>query len=119
MKLHEKIKFLRKQKGISQAELARIIGIHTAHVSRLETGKYAPSVDVLKKLSEALETTTDNLLSEDDLNTTNVRIEDKTLFERVKLIETLDSEEKQAIIKIIDSMLTKKKVTDLLTKQVS
>jgi len=39
------------------------------------------------------------------------------LMERVKLIDSLDEEDKTALIRVIDSMLTKKKILNLVTKE--
>jgi hypothetical protein len=38
-------------------------------------------------------------------------------MERVKLIDSLDEEDKTALIRVIDSMLTKKKILNLVTKE--
>lgn len=117
MKLYEKIKKLRKDKGMSQAEISTLTGVHKAHFSRIERGKYQPSIELLKRIASALDVTTDYLLDEDIDDMTPVKIEDKTLVEKIKLIETLDDEEKNAVMKIIDALLTKKKVVDLVVKE--
>lgn len=39
------------------------------------------------------------------------------MMERVKLIDSLDEEDKTALIRVIDSMLTKKKILNLVTKE--
>jgi transcriptional regulator with XRE-family HTH domain len=116
MTLPEKIKHLRKERGWSQTELADHIGIHTGHVSRLETGRYQPSVELLRKLAQVLEVTTDYLLSETDA-LTPVTVEDKDLTERVRLIEALDEEERNAVLRIIDGLLTKKKLFDVMKNE--
>ena len=51
------------------------------------------------------------------LNYKEVRIEDKSLLQRVKLIDALDKEDKTALIRVIDSMLTKKKILHLITQE--
>jgi len=38
-------------------------------------------------------------------------------MERVKLIDSLDEEDKLALIRVIDSMLTKNKILHLITSQ--
>lgn len=115
MELHEKIKKLRTENKLSQGELAKSIGVHNAHLSKLEKGQYTPSLEVIKKLAEVFGVTIDYLVSNRE-NPEEVEIEDKSLYERVKLIESLDNEEKKALMKIIDSMLTKKQISDLLQK---
>ncbi|WAI24402.1 MAG: helix-turn-helix transcriptional regulator [Bacillus paranthracis] len=45
---------LRKQKAITQEELAVKVGITRAYLSNLENGKHKPSLDVALKISEVL-----------------------------------------------------------------
>ena len=47
-----KIKEYRKSNNMTQEQLAELIGIGTANISYIETGKFAPSLDTLKKISE-------------------------------------------------------------------
>jgi len=115
--LPEKIKKLRKQRGWSQAELGRQVGIHSGHISRLETGRYQPSVDLLKKLAQTLDVSTDYLLNEGEGDLSPVRVEDKPMAERLRLISALDEEERAALMTLIDALLTKKKVVDLVVKE--
>jgi hypothetical protein len=44
---------------------------------------------------------------------------DKSVSERVKLIAQLEDEDKNAIYRIIDGMLTKSKFTDFFNKNVA
>lgn len=114
MKLADKIKKIRKEKKISQAELAEIAGINPNHLSRLETDKFSPTIPVLKKMANALEVSIDYLLDEETEDIPDVKIENKSLLDKVRLIDTLDEEDQQAITRIIDSMLTKQKMRTLL-----
>lgn len=41
--------------GLSQAELARRVGVSSAHICRIESGKRAPSVPMARKLAAALD----------------------------------------------------------------
>lgn len=52
--LGKKIQSIRKAKGLTQERLAELIDIETLSLSYLETGKYAPSVETLQKLSKVL-----------------------------------------------------------------
>jgi len=54
----------------------------------------------------------DQLLNEEE--GTTVDIQDKELNEQLAMIHQLDEDEKNALIKIINSMLTKKRMKDLL-----
>ena len=47
-------KELRKEKGISQAEMAKLIGVNQDKISNYESGKISPRVDVYMKYLDAL-----------------------------------------------------------------
>jgi len=44
----------RLEKGFTQQELARKVGTKQSAISRLESGRYNPTVDVLRKVARAL-----------------------------------------------------------------
>ena len=117
MGLTDNIKRLRKKHGWSQTQLAEQIGSHLSHINRIETGKYNPSLDVVLKLATVLDVSIDYLVSDTDEDFREIRIADKGLMERVKLIDTLEGDDKTALIRVIDSMLTKKKILNLITKE--
>jgi transcriptional regulator with XRE-family HTH domain len=117
MSLADNLKRLRKKRGWSQTQLAEQIGSHLSHINRIETGKYNPSLDVVQKLASTFDVTIDYLVSDTDEDFKEVRIEDKNLMERVKLIDSLEEDDKSALIRVIDSMLTKKKILNLITKE--
>lgn len=46
-----------------------------------------------------------------------VTLEDKPEFERIKLINQFDEDDRSTVFKIIDTMLTKKKIKDFFNKK--
>jgi len=50
----KRIKQIRKSKNLTQEKLAELINIEIPSMSYIETGKFAPSVETLQKLSEVL-----------------------------------------------------------------
>lgn len=52
-----KIRTLRKLKGLTQERLAELADIDEKHLSRIENGKYFPTYSTLSKLLKALGTT--------------------------------------------------------------
>lgn len=44
----------RRQKGITQKELAEITGIDQANISRIENGNYNPTLQILKRIATGL-----------------------------------------------------------------
>ena len=62
MKLEEKISALRKQKGLSQEQLAEKIGVSRQSISKWELGKSAPDLNNIIALSNFFGVSTDYLL---------------------------------------------------------
>ncbi|MBV8383373.1 MAG: helix-turn-helix transcriptional regulator [Planctomycetaceae bacterium] len=54
----------RLKRGLSQERLADLAGLHRTYVSLLERGRRMPSLYVIAKLAEALETTIVDLVHE-------------------------------------------------------
>lgn len=63
MGIGSNIKLLRKMAGITQEELAEIIGIHSRQLSKIETGEYFPSCKTLEKICMALDVEPQNLFN--------------------------------------------------------
>lgn len=63
MEFHEKLQALRKQKGITQEELAQNLFVSRTAVSRWESGRGYPSIDSLKAMAQFFSVTLDELLS--------------------------------------------------------
>ncbi len=65
MKLSEKILSLRKQKGLSQEELADRLNVSRQAISRWEVGSAQPDASNILQLSKLFDVTTDYLLNDD------------------------------------------------------
>lgn len=53
-KIGNNVRRLRIQKGLKQSELAELVGVEDKTISRIEVGGNYPSVDLLVRMSEAL-----------------------------------------------------------------
>lgn len=67
MKLDEKLVSLRKEKGLSQLQLAEMMNVSRQAISRWEVGTAIPSTENLKYLGKLYGISVDNLLNEDQL----------------------------------------------------
>lgn len=67
MELNEKLQMLRKQKGMTQEELAGRLYVSRTAVSKWESGRGMPNLDSLKALSGFFSVSLDDLLSGDEL----------------------------------------------------
>lgn len=69
LKIGKFIAKMRKEKNMTQEELAKILGVTNKTVSRWENGNYMPDLSLLKPLSEVLGVSLNELLSgEEDIN---------------------------------------------------
>ena len=117
MKFNDKIKALRKASNMNQQELADKIHIHVTHLSKMENGHLLPSIDIVQRLMKVFAVSADNLLN--DKENSVVELQNHELNEQLMLINQLDEDEKNALVKIINSMLTKKRMKDLLDGKVN
>ena len=69
MEFHEKLQELRKQKGLTQEELASILSVSRTAISKWESGRGYPNIDSLKAIAKYFSVTIDQLLSGDELLT--------------------------------------------------
>jgi transcriptional regulator with XRE-family HTH domain len=116
MNLNEKIRKLRTEKKWSQAELAEKLDITPGHITRLETGKFTPSTEVVRKLSRIFDVSADFLLDDSIDNEYDQNVINSPLMKRIQLISSLDKQQQEAIMTIIDSMIKEKKMRDILNQ---
>ena len=69
MEFNEKLQELRKQKGLTQEELAEYLYVSRTAISKWESGRGYPNIDSLKVIAKFFEVTIDELLSSDELLT--------------------------------------------------
>ena len=67
MELHQKLKQLRKQKGLTQEQVAETLYVSRTAVSKWESGRGTPSIDSLKAVAAFFGVTVDELLSGEEL----------------------------------------------------
>jgi putative transcriptional regulator len=56
-----RIREVRKQRGLRQIDLARIVGVFQSEISEIERGKRKPSIYLAKKIAKALKVSLDDL----------------------------------------------------------
>lgn len=69
MEFHEKLQELRRQKGITQEELAADLFVSRTAVSKWESGRGYPNIDSLRDLSRYFSVTLDELICSEEMLT--------------------------------------------------
>ncbi|MBO5246556.1 MAG: helix-turn-helix transcriptional regulator [Eubacterium sp.] len=67
MEFHEKLQELRKNRGLTQEELAEALFVSRTAISKWESGRGYPSIDSLKEIAKYFSVTIDDLLSGEKL----------------------------------------------------
>ena len=67
MEFHEKLQELRKNRGLTQEELAEALYVSRTAISKWESGRGMPSIESLKAISKFFAVTLDDLLSSEEL----------------------------------------------------
>src|SRR5580692_5581316 len=91
---------LRKERGLTQPQLAEKIGVHVAQVRRYEAGTSQPTLDVIRSLAVALGVSADELLFAEDERGPSDDL--KLQFEAVS---RFDPEAKKVVQQVLDSMI--------------
>lgn len=95
-----RLKELRSKKGITQYQLAEIVGIDPKHMSHIETGRSFPKADLIEKFAEALNVEYTKLFK-----TEHLQDKDILLRQLISLLKKASEEELKNIYKIVDSLL--------------
>ncbi|MGD9493441.1 MAG: helix-turn-helix domain-containing protein [Bacteroidales bacterium] len=108
--LGNRILKLRKDKSLSQSDLAAKVGVSYAQIGRYETKGAQPPAEILKKIADALDTTTDFLMSGDKDEKAQAALKDSELLQQFKAVEQLDEKDKNTIKDIIDAFIKRSKL---------
>jgi len=107
MAFGDKLRQIRVEKGLSQSDLARKIPeLSQRYISEAERSLYIPTKDKLKKISDALDLTdeqVEDLLLEARIE--ELGISDPALTMMFKDVRRMNTEEKRSIIRAYEAVL--------------
>lgn len=106
----KKLKECREAKGISQSELAKSLNTNHSIIGKYERDEVAPSVDVVKKLAAALDTTAGYLLGE---NKQSNFLKDTAMVKRLNDLNNLPDKDKEYILYALDGLIKSAKLQTL------
>lgn len=94
----ENLRRIRKELGLSQAEVAERMGIRQSHFSRIEARTLDVKIQTLEKAAEALGVEIVTFFQ-------SPRIKDSSLLEKLRRIEELSPKDRESLENIITAML--------------
>ena len=102
----ERLAALRKERGLTQQAVADASGAHVTQIRRYEAGSSQPTLDVLRNLALALNTSADSLLFAPDERGP----ETPALRLRMEALDHLDPDEQAAVLAMIEGALLRHQV---------
>ena len=100
---------VRKQRGLTQQALAERSGAHVTQIRRYEAGTSAPTLDVLRNLALALNTSADSLLFDDDERGP----ETPSLRLHLEALDQLNPDEQNTIRAVIEGALLRHQIRQI------
>ena len=106
------LKAFRKQKKISQAELAEAVGVHTGTVSHWENGRQMPNTATMQKVAEFLGVPTESFVKSGTDKTSELALD-----EIVAQLRMLSRKSLQIIAPAIRAAYDMERITADITEQ--
>lgn len=100
-KLSDRIKTLRKNAGLTQIELAAMIGVSKSQFIRYELDSAQPPADTLNKMAMALGTTADYLINGSKNERAKSTLKNSELIHLFTEIDSLPDQEQAILLKVI------------------
>ena len=92
------LRMSRKEKKMTQSEVAEAIGVSAQHYSRIERGEYTPGLQTFLKLTDVLEL---------DISKLKISGENKissTMFEILNLLNKFNNTQQEAVLSFLKTM---------------
>lgn len=103
MSISDRIIKKRQELGFSQTDLAKRAGLKPPAISQYESGNRNPSYEALIKLSNAMNVSTDYLISGKEISVNNIN--DKNMKLLLKILDILSVEQKDKVLEYAMSLV--------------
>lgn len=105
-KLGERVARLRKEKGLTQVELAKALGVAQPIVSKYESGELRLHGELIIRLAELLDVSTDELLGLEKKPRAGLP-KDRRLVRRLQAFDKLPKRDRDALTRTLDAFLSR------------
>jgi len=104
-KFGDNLKRIRTEKGIAQGALAELIGMHATHLSRYERNSTLPSIEVLKKIADALNVSIDELVYGKQDDKVKSKLNDSELLSMFSRVQALNKTELSCVKSLLKAYI--------------
>ena len=106
----------RKQRGLTQMELAKRTKTGIAQLRRYEAGTSSPTLEVIAKLARTLGVSSDELIFEEGKGVASARLFDRELLERFEVVSHLGQDDRDAIKRVLDAFIVRSQVEQAMKR---
>lgn len=114
MPFAQKLSQLRNERGLTQQEMAGLIGVGIAQMRRYEKGNSSPTLEVIKNIARTLGVSADELIFDENERVAAAKILDRKLLEQFEQISKLSAHDKEAVKTILESMILKGRLEEVM-----
>jgi transcriptional regulator with XRE-family HTH domain len=114
MPFAQKLSKLRNERGLTQQEMASLIGVGIAQMRRYEKGNSSPTLEVIKNIARTLGISADELIFDENERVAAAKILDRKLLEQFEQISRLNAHDKEAVKTILESMILKGRLEEVM-----
>lgn len=100
------LKEIRKSRGLTQKQLANLVGVSETNISRYESGDRDPPLDTLVRIAAVLNATTDSLLG---IEKAPAPERNESEDAAMNMVRNLTAEEREKFFSLLQSLLTSTK----------
>jgi transcriptional regulator with XRE-family HTH domain len=102
----ERIRDLRRQRGMSQEELGNALGLTQSNVSAIERGDRGPTIYQVGRFAKVLGVSTDEIIG-NGKPPAETKSNRPRLLRRLERIQELPVSDQRAVLKFLDALLAK------------
>jgi len=115
--LGENLRQIRKERRLTQQQLAELLDVQQRVVSRWETGVAKPHLNHIVQLAKVLEVSLDRLVFGEDVDAPmpSFEIRNRRLKELCRQVDELDQADQEVVCTVMDSLIRKEQVKAVLS----
>ncbi len=108
------LKEFREQRGLSQVQLAEMVGVHPRVYNRWERGGAAPRLEFVIGLADILQVTLDELTGRQPPGEPDIKVRNPKLHSLYRQIDRLNADDQHALLVLLDSLIKRAEIDKVL-----